>query len=491
MTVRARLTLWYSGLLVLIVVAFAVAGYVYIDRLEHDRIDQMLHEQSEIVVQGIESVKNGRAGFDRAAATRLLPTLHDLRARGIRAWIFDDSGTLRASTTQVQEGEGPEEEVSVLGDTIPLDVLRRHARGKAASISEISTSDGYGARLLSLSLPRDVGPGTLLVSYPLREVARVLRRARWDAAGAIVAALLLSLGAGYLLARRSMAPVAAMSAQAAGIGASNLHERVPVHNPRDELGMLATTFNGLLDRVADALAQQRRFMADASHELRTPVAILRGETDVALRSDHRTADEYREALTVVQAAAERLGHTVEDIFLLALVDAKQAPTLPAPIYLDDLVTDGCRAMRSLAQRRGITVDCSASVDAPYMGDEQLLQRLVANLLDNAIKYSPANGHIDVCFEQRGEEFVLAVSNGGPGIPPEAQAHVFDRFYRADTARTISLTDARRITGSGLGLPIARWIAERHGGTLELSEASRTRTTFTLRLPVVPVLEQAH
>lgn len=490
MTVRARLTLWYSGLLVLIVVAFAVAGYIYIDRLEHGRIDQMLHEQSEIVVQAIESIKSERAGFDSAAASRLLPTLHDLRARGIRAWIFDDSGTLRVSTSQVEEGEGPEEELSVLGDTIPLALLRQHARGRSASVSEIPSGE-YGARLLSLPLPRGIGPGMLLVSYPLRDVAVLLRRARWDAAAAIVAALLVSLGAGYLLARRSMAPVAAMSAQAAGIGAANLHERVPVHDPRDELGILATTFNSLLDRVAEAFGQQRRFMADASHELRTPVAILRGETDVALRSDNRTAEEYREALTVVQAAAERLGHTVEDIFLLALVDAKQAPTMPAPLYLNDLVTDGCRAMRSLAQSRGITVDCSASVEAPYMGDEQLLQRLIANLIDNAIKYSPANGHIDVCFEQRGGYFLLSVTNGGPGIPADAREHVFDRFYRADTARTISLADKRRITGSGLGLPIARWIAERHGGTLELSESTEARTTFTLRLPLVPVLEQAH
>jgi len=489
-TVRARLTLWYSGLLVLIVVAFAVAGYVYIDRLEHARIDQMLHEQSEIVVQAIESIERERTGFDSVAATRLLPPLHDLRARGIRAWIFDDAGTLRVSTSQVEEGEGPDEELSVLGDTIPLALLRERARSRSGSVAEVP-SGTHGARLLSLRLPRDVGPGMLLVSYPLRDIAALLERARWDAAAAIVGALLVSLGAGYLLARRSMAPVAAMSAQAAGIGAANLHERVPVHNPRDELGMLATTFNGLLDRVAEALGQQRRFMADASHELRTPVAILRGETDVALRSNNRTAEEYREALTVVQAAAERLGHTVEDIFLLALVDAKQAPTLPSPLYLNDLVTDGCRAMRSLAQRRGITVDCSASVEAPYMGDEQLLQRLIANLLDNAIKYSPANGHIDVCFEQRGDDFVLSVTNGGPGIPAEARPHVFDRFYRADTARTISLSDNRRITGSGLGLPIARWIAERHGGTLELSTSSEARTTFTLRLPVAPVLEQPH
>lgn len=488
MTVRSRLMLWYSGLLVLIVVVFAVAGYVYVDRLEYNRIDRMLHEQSEIVEQAILSAR----GADATALldpSRVLRTLHDLRARGIRAWIFDDRGTLVVSTGQVQEGEGPEEERDVLGDTVSVQLLQQMAVQRVPSITNVPAGRD-GARLVSSILPRNAGSGMLFVSYPLREVAALLARARFDAALAIVGALIVSLGAGYFLARSAMAPVASMSEQAATIGAANLHERVPVHNAQDELGSLATTFNGLLDRVADALEQQRRFMADASHELRTPVAILRGETDIALRSDTRTAGDYREALGVVQAAAERLGHTVDDIFLLALVDAKEAPAVATAVYLNDLVADGCRAMRSLALGRGITIECSASDEAPYIGDEQLLQRLIANLLDNAIKYSSPNSTIAARFVREGGEFVFSVSNAGPGIPPEARDHIFDRFFRADAARTISLAQGAGVTGSGLGLPIARWIAERHGGSLDLTEATAQRTTFTLRLPVEPVLQRA-
>lgn len=490
MTVRARLTLWYSGLLVLIVIGFAAAGYVYLARLENERIDRTLHEQSEIVMQAIQAIRKERGGFELNMSAQLLPTLHELRARGIRVWLFDDNGTLRVSTGQVEEGEGPDEEQAVLGDSVSLDALQQHARTRTTTLADVS-SGRYGARVLASPLPREVGPGMLLVSYPLREVAVLLARARRDAAIAIIAALIISLGAGYILARGAMAPVAAMSNQAERIGASTLHERVPVHNQHDELGVLATTFNGLLDRVADALSQQRRFMADASHELRTPVAILRSEADIVLRSSDRTADEYREALRVVQAAADRLGHTVDDIFLLALVDAKEAPLTPRSVYLNDLVTDGCRAMRSLAEERGIVIDCDASIEVAYVGDEQLLQRLIANLIDNAIKYSLPSGRVDVRLQQIRDEFILCVSNGGPGIPPGARAQVFDRFFRADSARTMSLGDKGRIAGSGLGLPIARWIAERHGGALELSESNDQRTTFTLRLPASPVLERAH
>ena len=164
MTVRARLTLWYSGLLVLIVVAFAFASYVYVARLEHDRIERLLHEQSEIVVQAITNLGAGRGTLDGPAAPELLGTLHDLRARGIRAWIFDDDGRLRVSTADVQEGEGPEEEISVLGDTVPLALLRRAAQRHTAMVTEVPAGDHGTARLLTTPLPGNVGEGVLLTA---------------------------------------------------------------------------------------------------------------------------------------------------------------------------------------------------------------------------------------------------------------------------------------------------------------------------------------
>jgi two-component system OmpR family sensor kinase len=488
MTVRVRLTLWYSALLVLLVAAFAAASYAFLERLELNRIDSMLHEQSEIVAQAMLSIGDRRVSVDSMDRPRVLSAIHDLRARGIRAWVFDEEGKAVLSTAQVQEGEGPIEERQVLGDTVPRALLATIARRHTQTTLTVPAG-ADGARLVASPLPRALGNGMVLVSYPLTELARLLARARDAAALAVVAALLLSLLAGYVLARRSMAPVAAMSSRAEAIGASNLHERVPVHDARDELGALAMTFNGLLDRVSLALDQQRRFMADASHELRTPVAIMRGEADVVLRAEDRSPGEYREALVVVRDAADRLTHTVNDIFLLARVDAQQVPTTPAPLYLDDLVTDACRAMRSIADRRSITVDCAAAAEAPYVGDEQLLQRLVTNLLDNAIKYSPDGGVVTVRFARGPSTFELAISNSGPGIPPEARAHVFERFFRANAARTASASNAAA-SGTGLGLSIARWIAELHGGTLELTEATSARTTFTLRLPHEPVLESA-
>jgi signal transduction histidine kinase len=281
-----------------------------------------------------------------------------------------------------------------------------------------------------------------------------------------------------------------MSRHADRIDAERLHDRLPVANPHDELGVLATTFNKLLDRVALAFEQQRRFMADASHELRTPVAIMRGEADVVLSDERRPREAYRDALVVVRDAAGRLTRTVNDIFLLARVDAKQVPTTPVPLYFDELVAETCRAMRSLAAQRSITLRCEpTSGEIPYVGDEPLLERLVMNLVDNAIKYSDDEGTVSVCLAKTRDGIVLTVANGGRGIPPAARPHVFDRFYRADEARTHD--GVLHGSGSGLGLSIARWIAELHGGRLELTEASTTKTVFTLALPLDPALHLAH
>jgi heavy metal sensor kinase len=479
------LTLWHSGLLALLVSAFAVASYVFLGRTELARTDRTLQEQSEIVAQAMSTAAAGGA-ITRADTTRLLSVIHDLRARGIRAWVFDAAGHPMLTTEMVEEGEGAAEERRVLGDTVPtaqLDAVGVQAKG--AVVLRTIPTDSARARLHGAPLAASLGGGAIVVSSSLRDLDTLLAHARDAAVAAVVVAVLLSALAGYILARKSLSPVAAMSEQADLIGAANLHERLPVTNPHDELGGLATTFNRMLDRVDSAFDQQRRFMADASHELRTPVAILRGEADITLSSDDRTREDYRGALVVVRDAADRLSRTVNDIFLLARVDASQVPTAPAPLYLDEVVADTCRAMRSLATQRGIKLECETPGEIAYVGDETLLARLVMNLIDNAIKYSDDCGAVSVRLWRDAGGIRLTVANGGPGIPPEAQPHVFDRFYRGDAARTHAGNGTSASSGSGLGLAIARWIAELHGGELTLTASEPGRTVFAFRLPSEP------
>lgn len=486
-SVRVRLSFWHSGLLALLVTAFALASYGFLRRTELARIDSMLREQSEIVAQAMAAVAEG-GSITHADTIRLLGVMHDLRARGLRAWVFDASGQPVLTTAMVHEGEGAAEERRVLGDTLPT--AARGATGTEARtrvVQRTVPTVSARARLYGTPLPKSLGSGAVVVSTSLRDLDAMLADARDAAVAAVIIAVLLSVLAGYFLARESLRPVSAMTRQADRIGGSNLHERLPVTNPHDELGRLATTFNRMLDRVADAFGQQRRFMADASHELRTPVAILRGEADVTLASGHRSREEYRDALVVVRDAADRLSRTVNDIFLLARVDASQVPTTPAALYLDELVAETCRAMRSLASQRHVNLVSETPEEISYVGDSALLERLVMNLVDNAIKYSDGGGTVVVRLDRRADWISLAVENGGRGIPPEARSHVFDRFYRADAARTHLANGVSASSGSGLGLAIAKWIAELHGGRLELTVSDSGRTVFTFHLPVTPAL----
>jgi heavy metal sensor kinase len=274
-----------------------------------------------------------------------------------------------------------------------------------------------------------------------------------------------------------------MSTQAGRIGADNLHDRLQVANPQDELGHLAQSFNGLLDRLDQSFEQQRRFMADASHELRTPVAILCGEADVALSQPSRSPEDYRASLDILRGEAKRLKHIVEDLFTLARADAGQYPLTLADFYLDELVTECSRSVRTLAAAKQITVRCDASKEMPIRADEALLRRMIMNLLDNAIKYTPPGGSVAVVWGVQDSQYRVAVSDTGEGIPSELQPRIFERFFRADKVRSRSESDGG---GAGLGLSISRWIVQAHGGQLELTRSDKGGSTFTVLLPATAV-----
>jgi signal transduction histidine kinase len=220
-------------------------------------------------------------------------------------------------------------------------------------------------------------------------------------------------------------------------------------------------------------------MADASHELRTPVAILFGEADVALSQASRSPEDYRESLDILRAEAKRLKHIVEDLFTLARADAGQYPLTLTDFYLDELVAESARSVRTLAAAKRITIGCNDSKEMPIHADEALLRRMIVNLLDNAIKYTPAGGSVSVSWDVQDAQYRICVSDTGEGIPGELQPRIFERFFRADKARSRSESDGG---GAGLGLSISRWIVQAHNGQLELTRSDNHGSTFTFLLP---------
>jgi two-component system, OmpR family, sensor kinase len=266
-----------------------------------------------------------------------------------------------------------------------------------------------------------------------------------------------------------------MSIKARQIGAETLDERIEAGNDRDELGFLAATLNDLLERLQLAFDSQRRFMADASHELRTPVAIIQGEAGVALSRSDRTAEEYRESIEVMQRAARKLTQIVQNLFLLARSDAGHYPISMSRFYIGEVVAGCIRAMRSLAQARGVALRCSAPDDLVIVADEELIQRLVLNLIENAVKFTPDGGSVQAEVRSGDGHCTIRVSDTGVGIPPSDQSRIFERFFRGDRSRPQN-------GGAGLGLPIARWIAEIHGGELRLERSDAEGSVFVAELP---------
>ncbi len=364
-----------------------------------------------------------------------------------------------------------------VGRAVDLRTLKERVRLQAFGLSTTVGTHRY--RLLLV--PTRIGRGNfvLALAQSLDEHDELLADLRYAMAVTIPLALIVAALGGYLLARKSLAPVAAMSAQARAVGASNLGERIAVMNPRDELGQLAVTLNALLARLEESFGSQRRFMADASHELRSPVAILQGELEVTLAREDRDAREYRESLEIMRKTVGRLSRIVRDLFLLARSDAGQVPLRNERFYLDDVVEQTVQGFRTLAAEKGVTLVEEHQADLALRGDPDLIGRLAGNLVENALKHTPAGGEVSVFSTRSDGQLRIEVHDCGRGIPVESQERIFERFFRVDPSH--SPTNGAGGSGAGLGLPIARWIAAVHGGKVWVAKSDATGSVFVATL----------
>jgi heavy metal sensor kinase len=288
-----------------------------------------------------------------------------------------------------------------------------------------------------------------------------------------IALAIAGLG-GWLLVRNALVPVDRMRSKAAQIGIDRMHERLSTPHPTDEIGQLATTLNAMLDRLEAGVAAKRQLIADASHELRAPLAAMRAELDVSIRDAARTPAE-RETLGSVREEVSRMSRTVDNLLTLASADEGQLELLRSNIDLLQLSEEAIRPLRALADANGVQLAVHGEPHT-VQADPQRLHQALTNLIENAIKFTPAGGEVTVLTWRAGGEVGVNVVDTGPGIPPEERARIFDRFYRADQSRS------RASGGSGLGLAICHEIATAHGGSMRVESEVGRGTTFTLALP---------
>jgi len=366
-----------------------------------------------------------------------------------------------------------------------VQILAPENRPLFASDGFPSSEEGYRTRV-------DTLPGAKSGSYTLRlarsraPIQAKLRELALILAVFVPISLALVLMLSMIAIRRIFAPIEAVRLQAEQISRSNVSERIPEIGSTRELRDLVRTFNAMLGRLEKAIQDLDYFAADAAHELRTPLATLRAELETAIQST-RTLEEYEEILASFQVEVARMSRVVTDLFTLARMDMRQAALQREPVRLGPLLEDSRETWQPMASLRNIQIEIRGE-DAEVLGDPGALRRVFMNLVENAVKYNHDGGRVTLAIERRSGKVLVRVSDTGLGIAPEHLPKLFQRFFRADKARS------RASGGAGLGLAICKSFVESHEGTIAVSSVPDQGSTFTVELrahetPAVPLEEK--
>lgn len=468
MSIRTRLTVWYVGLLAIILIAFALVIYTLQERSALGEVDAELQTYARAVVS--------------VASRDLLikyinGTAPETTARGTAASGFS-STQLYVQFSNLQGHVGTQAP-RLQDNQIPLDdEMKMWANRGRATKRTVVLPDDTELRIYTEPVMLDGQvTGYIQVARAINAVSENLRRLASLLVAGIALALALAALVGALLAEAALRPIDSVTQTARRITQTDDLSRrliVPPSAPMDEVGRLAGTFNLMLDRIQILFETQQRFIADVSHELRTPLTTIRGNLDLIKRSGQVDL----ESMVAMQSEADRMARLVRDLLLLAQADA--GVTLQrTPIELDGLLLDVYRQARIIAQQadHSVTVRLGAEDQARVLGDPDRLRQLLLNLAENGIKYTPHGGTVTLGLTREDGWVRVDVSDTGIGIPAEDLPYIFERFYRVDKARS------REKGGTGLGLSIAQWIAQAHGGRLEVRSEVGSGTTFSLRLPI--------
>lgn len=483
-SVRFRLALWFSLVLALVLIAFGTI--IYLREAQAVRYDaaQRLALRLRQFEEGV--LRPARYEHQENQTTQITVAF-PLREDEV-ALVFDRKGQVLQNSGGMSAEEA--ERLARTGlkklpgmRTLPGPNLDRFFYEKVR-LSGTGEAVEYLAGVFPL--PGEENGDAFLLALPVDPEGRAMRLLMTLLLSGL-ATLLAAAGGGFWLASRALRPVQQITRAAQEISENDLDRRLNL-STRDELGDLARTFDRMLDRLKAAFDRQRRFTADASHELRTPLAILTLETERVLEGK-RSAEEYRAALQTVRSETGIMTRLVEEMLALARMDSGQARLKQELLDLSDIAVDAVERLMPLAGRKGIRLETGELPELPVRGDRAALGQAAGNLIENALKYTPAGDGrwVRVESSEQDEQGIrsacLRVSDNGPGIPPEALPHLFERFFRADEARTKNPDEEGEIPGSGLGLSIVQRIAELHGGKVTARNLPEGGACFEISLPL--------
>ena len=442
-SIRTRLTLWYLTVMVILLLMFSSVAYIMLDHNLYQNLDNALRAKSTQL----------------NAPSVIIPQSDEILLS------FNYNGTLN------------QEIGTITVDTSKLSGLVKQALSGQNSYLTTVTTANQGIRLYAtsfLNLFNDQ-PVVVVVGQLTTEITDVLHTFMYIIIFAMIGVLVLAGLGGLFLADRVLRPVERITKTAQKIEGSDLSQRIDVKTD-DELGRLAVTLNEMIGRLEEAFSRQRQFTADASHELRTPLAIMQAEATLAL-SKERTSDDYRKSLETISQESDYMSAVIGKLLFLARSDAGKEQLNFEDVDLKELIIGLAANIEALAQDKGIKFTVDTKDDVNVSGDKVKLRQLFTNILENAVRYTPADGKISVSLLEKESNAVVSISDTGIGIPPEHLPHIFERFYRVDKAR------ARADGGIGLGLAIAKIIAESHKGKIDVESEVGKGTTFIISIPV--------
>ena len=454
LSIGARLTAWYSLILALSLGLFGAVAYFAMQHSIRATVDSELHHRLEAVRDIIKD-----------DTPQGLPAVQDEFSE-----LLEGEGAGSLLRVSYQNGSVIYASPAIRNGIQPL-----HPQKTASPFN--ARINGEWFRLLRDTVPIAGTAYDIEVAASTRQFGRSLERFRELLYSLAPLFLILAALGGHLLSRRALAPVDHITQAARSIGAQDLSRRLTVPKTSDELQRLADTLNEMLARLETAFQRVTQFTADASHELRTPVSVMRTNAELALRKP-RSESEYRDALSRILDESEKISRMIEHLLFLARSDSASGLLPMARNDLAIVLDNACREARVLAEAKHLNFRESLPQNPLWVqGDSASLERLFMILLDNAVKYTATGGEIDVRLTTEDGFAVADIHDTGSGIAPEDITHVFDRFYRADRARS------RESGGTGLGLAIGKWIAEAHRGEIRVDSRLGHGSTFHVRIPL--------
>jgi heavy metal sensor kinase len=456
LSIRWRLTLWNTLGLAVMLLGFAALVYGLLRHALYEQIDHKL-------LGALRQLRQDPRTITEADA-RLRHWVYEWKEHeNLFAVVYEADGTVRERTEELASASVP-----------PAPALTRSAPG----LQDRAIQSLGRQRVLEAILRLGDRPLGIVFMAPLDEVDHELNELQTVLLMAVPIVLLLSGGLGYILARKALAPMERLRRSTQEITADRLDRRLPITHPKDELGQLTQTINAMIARLERSFAEIRCFTADASHELRTPLTAIRTEAEVALRQPINPA-ECQQLLGSILEECERLTRLTDQLLTLSREDSGSSPPVRDPVDLGALVEGIVETMRPLAEGKGLHLETCFQCHVTVRGEDTRLGEVFYNLLDNAIKYTPPGGRIEVDVKQQSGEAIVMVRDSGIGIPREHLPHVFNRFYRVDKSRS------REQGSTGLGLSIAKTIVSAHGGRIELTSAPGQGTCCMVTIPAEP------